>query len=126
MTNHSFPRHVRLLTAGDYSFVFSDPSFKIHSPSLMMLARLNPQGFARCGVIAAKKNIKTAVGRNRIKRLVRESFRLHQHELPHLDIVVMTKKGINEQPSDILNTMLLNMWDSLNYKYSKSLGSKRA
>ena len=35
----------------------------------------------------------TAVGRNRIKRLVRESFRQRQHELPAVDVVVNARRG---------------------------------
>lgn len=51
---------------------------------------LQPQ--ARLGIVVAKKNIKLAVDRNRLKRLVRESFRKQQLGLLGLDIVVIIKK----------------------------------
>ena len=58
---------------------------------------LQPQ--ARLGIVVAKKNIKLAVDRNRLKRLVRESFRKQQLGLLGLDIVVIIKKdatGLSE------------------------------
>ncbi len=40
-----------------------------------------------------QKNVKRAHERNRIKRLAREYFRLHQHELPSMDFVVLVRRG---------------------------------
>lgn len=50
-------------------------------------------GASRIGLTVAKKNVKRAHERNRIKRLTRESFRLRQHELPPMDFVVVAKEG---------------------------------
>ncbi len=43
---------------------------------------------ARLGVVVAKKLLKRAVDRNRVKRVVREQFRLHRGNLPGVDMVV--------------------------------------
>lgn len=45
-------------------------------------------GGARLGVIVAKRLIKTAVGRNLVKRVARESFRLQRPSLPSCDIIL--------------------------------------
>lgn len=67
----------RLLTAADFSHVFKKPQ-KSADRYLMLLASSGQHQHARMGLAIAKKRIKRAVDRNRIKRLVRESFRQHQ------------------------------------------------
>lgn len=49
--------------------------------------RLNNLGYARLGAVASKRNAKSAVVRNRIKRLAREVFRERQEGLTY-DIVI--------------------------------------
>lgn len=44
-------------------------------------------------MVVAKRNVRLAVARNKIKRLVRESFRQEQQRLQGLDIVVVIKKN---------------------------------
>jgi ribonuclease P protein component len=51
------------------------------------------QSHARLGLAIATRVFRTAVARNRIKRLVREWFRLNQHALAPLDIMVSAKEA---------------------------------
>lgn len=51
----------------------------------------NEEKVPRLGVALAKRYIKLAVNRNKIKRQIRESYRLHPN-LPNIDIVVVTRK----------------------------------
>ena len=64
-------------------------------------------GVARLGLAVSKKNCRAATGRNRIKRIVRESFRLNQAELAGLDVVVINqpaaRNGTNRQIFDSLH-----------------------
>nr|WP_283816569.1 ribonuclease P protein component [Pseudodesulfovibrio sediminis] len=61
---------------------------------LFIMKRSEPDGGLRLGLTVSKK-MGNAVARNRIKRVVREYFRLHQFdfELP-LDIVVVPKRNL--------------------------------
>ncbi len=49
---------------------------------------------AKLGVIASKKNLPRAVDRNRTKRVVRETFRLHEIKDSPIDLVVMVRRAI--------------------------------
>lgn len=55
--------------------------------------------YSRLGVIVSKKHCRLAVDRNRLKRVIREQFRLHQQDFLGVDVVVMLKS-----PADRLST----------------------
>ena len=50
-------------------------------------------GYPRLGLVVGKKHCPRAVDRNRIKRLVREQFRLRQHALGSIDVVVLLRSS---------------------------------
>jgi ribonuclease P protein component len=61
-----------------------------------VIAAPGPGPRARLGLVVSRKVARSAVQRNRIKRLVRESFRKRSAQLPALDIVVMASHGAAE------------------------------
>lgn len=82
-----FPRSARLLSAKDYERIYavrrrvSDDCFAINfAPS--------PTGLARLGLSVGAKSVGNAVARNRVKRVVRDWFRLNAATLPPLDLIV--------------------------------------
>lgn len=113
MSCQGFPRRLRLLTAGDYRHVFDQADLKVHGKGLMALARRNDLGHVRLGLVFSKKNVRRAVDRNRLKRLVRESVRLQQQRLPGVDIVVLARRGAHELDNATLHRQLLGMWRRL-------------
>ncbi|MCK0744785.1 ribonuclease P protein component [Chromohalobacter nigrandesensis] len=113
MSDQGFSRRLRLLTAGDYQHVFAHASFKVHGKGLLMLARPNALDEPRVGLVFSKKNVRRAVDRNRLKRLVRESFRLQQYRLPAVDIIVLARRGAHELDNDTLHRQLHGMWRRL-------------
>jgi ribonuclease P protein component len=53
----------------------------------------NNLGFNRTGFVIPKKAVRLAVDRNRIRRLLKESFRTMAHEIePGFDIVVFVRR----------------------------------
>jgi ribonuclease P protein component len=107
-----FPREHRLVKPADFQYVF-DNAQKSADTCLTVLARPNGQAFARLGLAIAKKSIRRAVGRNRLKRLVRESFRLRHAELGGLDFVVMARKPAEMATLETLRSALEKHWTSL-------------
>ncbi len=98
-----------MLTPGNFTYVFQQP-FRAGSPQITILGRPNSLGHPRIGLTVAKKNVKRAHERNRIKRLTRESFRLRQHTLPAMDFVVVAKKGIADLDNRTLSDVLEKLW----------------
>ena len=112
-TLYGFSTDVRLRCAADYKGVFDGALFKVHQPHFLFLATLTEQPNSRLGLVVAKKKVRRAHERNRVKRLARESFRLHQQQLNALDIVVMPKMGIDTVPNAELHQQLQFAWQKL-------------
>ncbi len=119
MTDYNFSRELRLLTPSDFSRVFQQAT-SATSSHLTVLARHNDTGHPRLGLTIAKKRVKHAVQRNRIKRLTRESFRLHQDRLPNIDIIVLAKSGADQLSNEELFTLLEKLWKKIYHRCKKS------
>jgi ribonuclease P protein component len=66
---------------------------RLNSKSFILFLQKNQNGFHRLGIVV-KKEIGPASYRNRIKRYIREFFRLHKdHIKGSFDIVLLVKKG---------------------------------
>ena len=109
MTGQSFSRMYRLTNAADYQYVFANAK-RFGNPNFTLLVRANSLGYPRLGLAIAKKSVKLAVNRNRIKRLIRESFRHEITDLPSIDIIAMCRTSAVELPSSEISTQLETQW----------------
>ncbi len=66
----------------------------------------NELGYARLGMSVSYKTVGNAVHRNRIRRLIREVFRLSHATLPALDFVVTSRPGARNAERSALLTSL--------------------
>jgi ribonuclease P protein component len=63
--------------------------------------------------LSQKKHARLAVERNRLKRLLRESFRHHKMELAGLDIVALVKPGLWQMDNRAIRTVIEEQWARL-------------
>ena len=82
-----FPRASRLTDKPQFDAVHRQGQ-RSSDALFMVITRPNEAGRARLGLAVGVKAAGNAVQRNRIKRLVRESFRHRQQDLPPVDLVV--------------------------------------
>jgi len=118
--SNDFSKSKRLLTAHDYKAVFDQAKWKVSSKELLCLSNSNGFNSPRLGLVIAKKNVKLAVQRNRVKRVIRESFRLHQADIPNIDIVILARRGLAELSNDELHVLLQKQWQRLSKKARKN------
>jgi ribonuclease P protein component len=78
--------------------------FKAHHSHYILLAKISAHSVDRIGFIIAKKKVKLAVGRNRIKRCIRDIFRRQQAASAGLDIVFLAKPALAHYPQDLLHS----------------------
>lgn len=118
-TQYAFPRDYRLLAKSDYSYVFAKPA-RAASKLGVCLARQNSHPYPRLGLAVSKKHYRRAVDRNRVKRLIRESFRQHKTMLPNCDIVFIARSGFTTlEPSQIPDALKV-LWRRLNHAYASA------
>jgi ribonuclease P protein component len=80
----------------------------------------NATGSARLGLAVAVRVAGGGVQRNRIRRLIRESFRLHQHELPSVDIIVSMRDRARGATGAELRESLTALWKSVTGRFDPS------
>ena len=108
-----YPRDRRLLTAAQYQRVFKHCQYKASDRWITVLAVANGLECARLGTVVSIKAAGNAVRRNRIKRLIRESFRLQQELLAGHDLVVLVRPGISARSNPQINRTLDSHWRTI-------------
>lgn len=111
--SQQFPKALRLLKPSDFKPVFDDAPVRSAHPQLLILSRFNQLDLPRLGLVIAKKNVRLAVERNRVKRIIRETFRMHQNELSGLDAVVLARRGLDNLDNAELHRLLNQQWRRL-------------
>ena len=102
--SQTFPRKLRLRTQAEFDRVYRTKVFAADDV-LVINAGASELSHARLGLSVSKK-VGNAVTRNRWKRLIREAFRLSQHELPAgIDLVARPQKGAKPELAAIRKSL---------------------
>jgi ribonuclease P protein component len=91
---YTFRKNERLRRRKEFSAIFKTGR-RIHSEYLTVILCKNTSDIRRVGIVVGKK-VGVAVRRNRMKRLLREFFRLNKLRLPaSQDILIVVRKDFS-------------------------------
>ena len=113
MSGFSFAKEARLLDASAFKRVFDGADSKASHQHLLLLGRHNDLQRHRLGMVIAKKNVRLAVQRNRIKRVTRDFFRHCDCESQGMDVIVLARKGLDQLDNATLSSILRQQWNRL-------------
>jgi len=109
-----FSKAKHLVRTDEISSVFS-LNLRFSSHHFQVLAKPGPKRFSRLAVIVSKKTARLATSRNYLKRMAREVFRVQQHDLQGLDIVVRVRKSFTQadypQAAPELKALFRRAWE---------------
>lgn len=112
MSVFSFKKSERILKRSDFVRLFKD-GHRIHCEHFFVHYLKNGQGELRLGITVSKK-VGCAVIRNRIKRLVREYFRLHKAQIGKAyDLNFIAKPEAANLPSQKINQTLKHLFSEI-------------
>lgn len=109
MPRAPFGKNRRLLKSFEFKEVFDNNSVRVAHPNLLILAEPNGTETSRLGLVIGKKNVPTAVARNRVKRVVRETFRLTPLPVA-VDLVFLARKDLGKLSSPEMTTLIRQTW----------------
>lgn len=109
----------RLHNKSDFDRVYKDAR-RFADALFAIFVRSNNGPQARLGLSIAARIIGGAVRRNHLKRLIRESFRHHQHELPAVDIVINARAGARNADNATIVRSLERHWRTVSERCASS------
>jgi ribonuclease P protein component len=110
--NNSFSRRQRLLEKRHFDAVFKTGR-RSADRFFTVLYDSTDFGYARLGLALAKKKVPLATRRNRLKRLIRESFRQVHRDLAGLDIVILARPEADAAANQEIFLSLEGHWRRL-------------
>ena len=112
MATSGFSRSRRLTHASEYDAVFKGAEFRVNSKDFLILARATGEAPARLGTVVSKRVAGTSVSRNRIRRVIKESFR-HAGSVDGMDVVVVARPSVKDRNNSDLFAALDGAWKKL-------------
>ena len=121
--SYRFRPNNRLSDAASYGRVFKGAR-RSRDKWFTVLYRSRGRGPARLGLAISKKHCRQASNRNRIKRIVRESFRVTQAALEGIDVVVLNQPAAAHATNVELFDSLARHWERCGSQRQKTDNKK--
>lgn len=100
-----FPRHRRLRSSRDFAQTYAQKQ-KAGNSVLLLFAARNDLGRTRIGLSVSRKNGNSIV-RHRIRRLLKEAYRLEQHRIPEgLDLILIPRPDSNATLAELRDAIV--------------------
>jgi ribonuclease P protein component len=107
-----FPPESRLRRPAEFKRVYAEGR-RLGNEFFSVKACPNGLAAARLGMSVAARDLKAAVARNRIRRLIRESFRAQLSSLPALDLVIGVRAAVLEAEPARVRERLGQLWHKI-------------
>lgn len=107
--NNSFGKAYRLLKTEEFSSVFALKKQRSRHFIQVSQSADNALGHARLGLVVSKKAAKRANKRNYMKRVIRDWFRCHKHDLPPRDFVVRVRVAFDRESASQARSQLAEL-----------------
>jgi ribonuclease P protein component len=105
----TLPARLRLRRKVDFNVAYARGR-RVGDGFFSVTVMRNDLGTPRLGMAVAVRVAGGSVARNRLRRVIRESFRLHQRELPAADLVVSARPPARSAAASVLRESLAMLW----------------
>ena len=109
LDNYRFKRSRRLLNRPSFEAVFQAKK-KRFGGCFVIYSHQNQLNHPRIGIILSKKQVRLACDRNRLRRIIRESFRHHCPDLPNSDFVLVGLHRMQQLTSKEIVQCIEKQW----------------
>ncbi len=119
MQTYRLVKEAKMIKTDDFSSVFNFRK-RISTDHLVLHYQPNQLKHPRLGLVVGKKTAKLAVSRNYMRRVLRELFRLQQHDIPHADIILRVQKKFNKADFQGIKQEFTGLMVKLNMSMAKN------
>jgi ribonuclease P protein component len=114
-----FPPARRIRKPGEFKHIYAGGR-RLGNEFFTANAQPNALHAARLGLSVAVRTMGSAVARNRVRRLIRESFRLNQSTMPALDIIIGVRPAARDAEGARLRASLEQLWQKIASQCARS------
>jgi len=117
----TFSRYQRLLKPAEHKAVFDRNKVRAGNTAFLLLVLPNQLDYSRLGLVVGKKVLKSAVDRNRVKRIVRDRFRHFSFTIP-VDVIFLARPGIAATDKPLWSQRIPHEFEKINRQLAKLVG----
>lgn len=129
MTGFGFSRRYKLIKTDEFSSVFSFRK-RLTASYIVLHYQPNQLGYARLGLVVAKKVVRSSVQRNYMRRVLRELFRINKDTLGGVDLLIRPQKLFRHQDFALIklefNTLIHKLNIRIQASYNHTVASAQA